>query len=279
MVVYADILFIVNFVSSYIMLALIGKIIVKSKMKIWRLCLASAVGGVAAVVIFSREIPLLISYTLRALSAIIMVFTAFYEQKRQILNQIIWLTALSGMLIAAMILLAMLTRNATLAVIKSGVVYFNLPYKIFLPMLALSYIAVTIFLKFMQARRRKRLYNVTITHRGKKITVTALFDSGNMLREPVTGKGVSLVEWGKAGELFENPCEYDELLGRAEEMKLWAVPYHGIEMRGGIIPAFLADAIAVPEENKVIAGHFIGLYGGRLSAHDEYNALLNSALL
>lgn len=279
MVIYADVLFLVNFISAYILLSLLGKFIIKSKIKIWRLCAAAAVGGIAAVIIFSREMPPAMSYLVRLLSAVIMVFTAFYEQKRQILNHIIWLVALSGMLIAAMVMLTMITRSAAGAVIKSGVVYFNLPYRIFLPMLALSYIAVTFFLKFMQIRRAKRLYTITITHSGKKITVTALFDSGNLLREPVTGKCVSLVEWNAAKQLFDEQCDYEELINHAGTMKLWAVPYHGVENRSGIIFAFLADSVVISEEHRVIEKTFIGLYSGRLSGNNEYNALLNSALL
>lgn len=279
MVIYADVLFIVNFISAYTMLYLLGKFIVKSKIKIWRLCIASAVGGIAAVIIFSREIPLALSYTIRAVSAVIMVFTAFYEQKRQLLSQIIWLTAVSGMLIAAMIILAMITGKTTSAVIKSGIVYFNLPQKIFLPLLVLSYIAVTCFLRLMQKRRLRRLYIITITHRGKNITVPALFDSGNLLREPVTGKSVSLVEWDEARKLFDEPCEFEELIYHADTMKLWAVPYHGVENKSGIMFAFLADSVAIPEEQRVIEKTFIGLYGGSLSKNSEYNALLNSALM
>lgn len=279
MVIYADVLFLVNFVSAYMLLLLIGKLIIKSKVKILRLCIASFMGGAAAVVIFTLEISLALSYFLRIFSAFIMVFTAFFEQKRQIISQVLWLFAVSLMYISAMIFLTMLTGNTTGAVIKSGVVYFDMPHRIFLPLFVLSYITVTLLMKFLQYRRAKKCYIITISHIGRKVTVTALFDSGNRLREPVTGKCVSILEWDKAKELLGAEYEFSSLGEHAEEIKLWALPYRSVGNKSGIMPAFIAEKIEILEERKVIENTFIGICDIRLSVKNEYNALLNSALL
>lgn len=278
MVIYADILFLINFVSAYIMLSLIGKFIVKSKIKIWRLCIASAVGGISAAIIFSWEIPIAISYFFRLLSALIMVFISFYEQKHHILSQILWLTALSGMMIAAMVMLTAVLGRTTGAIIRSGVVYFDLPQKVFIPLFVLSYILVTLFIKFLQRRRLKRLYIITVTYRGKKITVPALFDSGNLLREPVTGKAVSIIEWNRARELLDTECEFEELVENISDIKLWAVPYHSVGNKSGILLAFAADSLEIHEENRIVDNTLVGLYKGTLSDNNEYNALLNAAI-
>lgn len=279
MVIYADVLFLVNFISAYIMLILLGKFIVKSKIKIWRLCIASAVGGICAVVVFCADISYVSSCFVRAVSAFFMVFTAFYEQKRQILSQILWLAAVSAMLIAAMVTMTMLGGRTTNAIIKSGVVYFDLPQKLFVPFFIMSYIGVTLFMKIVQYRKAKRRYVITIEHNGKKVTVTALFDSGNQLREPVTGKCVSILEWDKARELLGAEYDFKSLVNHSEEEKLWAVPYRSVGNKSGIMSAFLADRIDIPEEKKVIEKTFIGICDMRLSVNNEYNALLNAALL
>lgn len=279
MVIYADVLFLANFISAYILLSLLGKFIVKSKIKIWRLCISSAVGAMTAVTIFTMDAPNGISYLIRALSAFIMVFISFYEKKRQILSELIWLAAVSAMLIAAMIILVMVTGRTVGAVVKSGVVYFDMPQKIFLPMLILSYVTVTLFMKITRARRAKQLYAVTVTHNGKNISVTALFDSGNLLREPVTGKGVSLVEWDTARKLFGVDCPVEDMVKNVDGIKLYVVPYRTVGEKRGIIYAFRADSIEIADGHRLIGNVLVGLYDGKLSEKNEYNALLSAELI
>ena len=279
MIVYADVLFLINFISSYVMLRLVERLVLKRHVRMIRIILAAAVGGIASVIIFCANLPPVLLAVIKTLSAVIMVFTAFFTRNGHIFRTVLWLFALSGMVIAAAIMLAMLLGKTTGVLIKCGTVYFDLPQKVFLPILILSYAAVTLFMKIMQNRRAKKRYSVTITHSGKKITVTALFDSGNLLRDPLSGKCVSVLEWDKARELFCADYGYDALLEHTDEIILRAVPYRGIDGVGGTIYAFTADEMKIPEENKTAKKTLIGLYNGKLSADDEYNALINSALL
>ena len=276
---YADVLFLINFTSSYIMLRLMERLILKRRVKSVRIILASVAGGIASVIIFCTDMPVAILVTVKTLSAVIMVFTAFFSRNGHVLRKVLWLFALSGMVVAAAVMLAALLGKTTGVLIKCGTVYFDLPARVFLPMLVLSYAAVTLFMKIMQNRRVKKCYSVTITHSGKKITVPALFDSGNLLRDPLSGKCVSVLEWDKARELLDADYSYDALLEHTDEIILRAVPYRSIDGKGGTIYAFTADEMEIPEENKSAVKTLIGLYDGRLSSDGEYNALINSALL
>ena len=279
MIVYADVLFLVNFISAYIQLYLLGKFIIKTKIKKWRISLASAAGAAGAMAVFILSLPTALSYALRALSAVLMVFIAFYEQKRQILPHIMWLFALSGILIAAMMSLALLAGVTVNTVIKSGVVYFDLPQRIFLPMLVISFAAVTVFMKILRRKRAKRLYDITVIYGSKKITVTALFDSGNLLKEPITGKAVNLIEWKKARSLFCGDYTAETIIFNDEGIKLYAVPYRTVGIKSGIIYAFSPDRIEILGENRTIDNALVGLYDGRLSKGNEYNALLSADMI
>ena len=116
-----------------------------------------------------------------------------------------------------------------------------------------------------------------MTHNDRTITVSALFDSGNLLKEPITGKYVSILEWEAAKELFDTEIEFSDIENYIEDMKLWAVPFNSLGNSSDV--AFLADEINIPEENKTIDKTFIGLYGSRLSNNEEYHALINAGLL
>ena len=120
---------------------------------------------------------------------------------------------------------------------------------------------------------------MSVTHNDKTVTVTALFDSGNLLKEPVTGKYVSILEWDYVKKLFGAEYEFSDIENHAEEMKLWVIPFNSLGNSSGMLFAFLADNITIPEEKKIIDKTFIGIYGGVLSKNNEYHALINAGLL
>ena len=208
-----------------------------------------------------------------------MIFTAFFEQRKQLLNQILWLVLMSGIMIFSMMLITALIKNTVSVVIKAGIVYFDIPPKVFLFAFILSYFVLIFFLKVFKNRKNKKYYIMSVTHNDKTVTVTALFDSGNLLKEPVTGKYVSILEWDYVKKLFGAEYEFSDIENHAEEMKLWVIPFNSLGNSSGMLFAFLADNITIPEEKKIIDKTFIGIYGGVLSKNKEYHALINAGLL
>lgn len=279
MVVYADVIFLINFISAYIMLYILGKAINKVRIRKKRLFLASVLGAAGAAVVFCVEIPTALSYLTRILAVFIMIFTAFFEQRKQLLNQILWLVLMSGIMIFSMMLITALIKNTVSVVIKAGIVYFDIPPKVFLFAFILSYFVLIFFLKVFKNRKNKKYYIMSVTHNDKTVTVTALFDSGNLLKEPVTGKYVSILEWDYVKKLFGAEYEFSDIENHAEEMKLWVIPFNSLGNSSGMLFAFLADNITIPEEKKIIDKTFIGIYGGVLSKNNEYHALINAGLL
>ena len=279
MVVYADVIFLINFISAYIMLYILGKAINKVRIRKKRLFLASVLGAAGAAVVFCVEMPTALSYLTRILAAFLMIFTAFFEQRKQLLNQILWLVLMSGIMIFSMMLITALIKNTVSVVIKAGIVYFDIPPKVFLFAFILSYFVLIFFLKVFKNRKNKKYYIMSVTHNDKTVTVTALFDSGNLLKEPVTGKYVSILEWDYVKKLFGAEYEFSDIENHAEEMKLWVIPFNSLGNSSGMLFAFLADNITIPEEKKIIDKTFIGIYGGVLSKNNEYHALINAGLL
>lgn len=279
MVIYADVIFVINFISAYIMLYILGKVINKVRIRKKRLFLASVLGAAGAAVIFCMEMPTALSYLMRILSVFLMIFTAFFEQRKQLLSQMLWLVLMSGIMTFSMMVITALIKNTVSVVIKAGVVYFDIPSKVFLFTFGLSYFLLIFFLKVFKNRKNKKYYIMSVTHNDKTVTVTALFDSGNLLKEPVTGKYVSILEWDYVKKLFGAEYEFSDIENHAEEMKLWVIPFNSLGNSSGMLFAFLADNITIPEERKTIDKTFIGIYGGVLSKNKEYHALINTGLL
>ena len=279
MVIYADVIFIENFISSYIMLLILAKCVTKVRLHKIRLTLASALGAAAATAIFCVTFDAYTALALRILSVFAMIFTAFFEQRKQFFEQLTYFTLMSGIMIFAMFMLTALMKHTVAVAVRSGIAYFDVPQKTFLLMFAASYLIMLFFVKVFKKGKNKKYYIMSVTHNDKTVTVTALFDSGNLLREPVTGKYVSILEWESVKKLFDADYAFSNLPDHAEDMKLWIVPFSTIGNSSGILFAFLADEVTIPEEKKTHVKSFIGIYGGTLSKDKKYNALINAGLL
>lgn len=271
MVIYADEMFFINFIFNYLALFILGKSM-KLCIKKIRLLAAAAAGALCAVALFCLNTDLMI---VKAGLAFIMIICAYGWNGRYIIYRfgvfLIILAAISG----TVILLISLSPNAVNSVIKNGIIYFNISGKRFFVIFILSYPVVSLLYKGLKEWRNRKLYTTMIQRGNRTITVKALFDSGNKLKEPITGKPVMIAEWNTVKNLFENPVEFEALIEKAEEYKLWIIPYHALGNMNGRILAFLADRILVDE--KVIERVFVGITEQKISG--EYNALLNADLL
>ena len=202
MEIYADVIFFVNFIFSYVLLYILGKFVNTVKIKKLRLAVAAVIGGISSAIIFCIEMPMWISYVLRCVAMFLMITTAYFEKRKNILNQMLWFVMLGGIMMFVMIMLVSLTGKTIGMAINNGIVYFDINSKVFAVSLGISCIMMIFFVKMFKNRKNKKYYILNVTHNDRTITVSALFDSGNLLKEPITGKYVSILEWEAAKELF-----------------------------------------------------------------------------
>ncbi|MBQ3105155.1 MAG: sigma-E processing peptidase SpoIIGA [Lachnospiraceae bacterium] len=102
------------------------------------------------------------------------------------------------------------------------------------------------------------------------LRVYALWDSGNGLREPVSGSPVSLVE----KEVME---PYREFLA-PETCRV--VPYHSIGCKKGILQSFIIERMRIAREGEwlEILRPVIGITEESISVGGEYRMILHPAL-
>ncbi len=277
MVIYADELFLINFVSAYIMLYILARSVFRMKIKKKRILLASLLAGLAAVLIFCTDMPLYLTYAVQLISVFIVVTAAFYRRDGGILSQIGAFFLLSGGMMLMMIFSASLIGKAVPIVLKGGILYMDISPGIFAVSFILSYAAMIFIIKLLKKRKNKKYYMMTVKHGDKTIRVKALFDSGNMLKDPVSGKCVTILEWDEAKKLFDAKAQYSDLSEHIGEMKLRIIPFRSLGNPSGIIFAFYPDSVSV--EGRDGGDCFIGIYGGRLSKNNEYHALIGAGLI
>lgn len=271
MVIYADVLFLINLIFDYMALTILGKFM-KLYIKQWRVILGSALGAAGTVLIFCFGAQ---HVFLKAALAFVMILCAYgYEGRRTLKIFAAFLLIMAAISGIVTMLISVIPLGSD-SVIRNGIVYFDISGVLLFVFLLIAYPLICLLSKGIRERKNRTVYLTKIERSGKTVTVNALFDSGNKLKEPITGRPVVVAEWEAVRELFEESVEFEQILDKAEEYKLWLIPYHALGNGSGRIFAFMADRIQI--EKQVTERVFIGITDETFSK--EYKALLNAELI
>ena len=115
--------------------------------------------------------------------------------------------------------------------------------------------------------REGSVYRVKLTYRGYETEVNGLYDTGNMLTEPISGKPVCILEQAQAIKLHY--CE------RPENYRV--IPYYSVGNPGGILHGFTADQMQVwmNDDTMIISNPVIGVCEQKLSRNGKYEMILH----
>ncbi len=138
-----------------------------------------------------------------------------------------------------------------------------------------------------QIVKKDNTYYVTLFHNERSVELKALYDTGNTLLEPVTGRPVSVCcldpikkllndDLDKFKNIFELACGENEI-----GEKVYVVPFRSIGNESGIIAAVEISVMHIHIRGKTveIKKPLIGLYNGSLNGDSSYDMILNSAVM
>ncbi len=142
---------------------------------------------------------------------------------------------------------------------------------------------------YQEKIRMKKIYTVTIQHKGKITELPMLLDSGNSLCEPVSGQPVLLVEREVLDKQQEQQMqrhkEDSEQLSKESSsavltqlpLGMRIIPFKSVGNKKGTLMGFKPDRVLI--EGRESPAVFIGLYEGRLTNSGAYQGLINPAAL
>lgn len=132
-------------------------------------------------------------------------------------------------------------------------------------------VAVLCVLGFRGKACARSFASVELCYRGKRRTLTALHDTGNTLRDPVTGQQVlvvgSDVAWELTGLTQAQLASPIETMGTIPGLRL--IPYRAVGQPGGMLLAVKMDEVR-------IGGHKCGMivaFAPQILGNDGYEAL------
>jgi hypothetical protein len=118
---------------------------------------------------------------------------------------------------------------------------------------------------------RRNIYTVVLMENGRCIEARALYDSGNLLTEPVSGKAVSIIE--------KSAILSDWMKNTPEKFKI--IPYKSIGEENGILEGMVIDKLIIQNDDKKVVEDkaVIALYDGKLSKDGKFEMILNHNLM
>jgi len=247
---YADVLFLINFSMDFITVWL-SAIISSRKRSPLRMTLSASIGGLYGVLCAYFSLGGVQSIVSAALISLLMCLAAFgtlgsalsfFKQ-----SALIWgCGALLGGVMTALLSLSQSPYQETVGAGASG----GMLSVIFALSTAAVYVGIRIFCSL---KDRKTVF-ITATWRDRTATFTALCDSGNLMRDPISGDPVIPVSKEIASKLCTKAiCSalltFDTAVLCEQKVNMRLIP-HRTDGKNDIIAGFIPDEVTVTYEKK-----------------------------
>lgn len=292
MTIYLDIIFLENLCMNYIILYATA-IITKTKPKIIRILIASIIGAIYAIVVVLNILEIYSNIFFKFLISIIIVYLALETKniKNLVKNIIIfYLTSFTFGGVALALLYFVKPENILM---RNGVYVGTYPIKIAFMGGILGFIIITVAFSVIKKKiNRKTIYcDIKISINERIVQTKALLDTGNFLKDPISGLPVVIVESNILKRILPYELLDDmQLILNGKNViniessnilsKFRIIPFNSLGKENGILLGIKADYVIVftPEENK-IENVIIGIYDGNLTKDGSYSSLISLELL
>ena len=285
MTLYVDIVFLENvFMNSIILLA--TGVILKDKTRIIRNLISSSIGAVYAIIIYTSHIEIYSNIFLKIMLSLVIVYIAFKPQNTKSLLKhliIFYLTSFTFGGVAFALLYFVRPQDILL---QNGVLIGTYTIKMILIGGIVGLVIITISFKNIKGKlKREDIYcNVKLNVEEKTKIITALIDTGNFLKDPITKIPVIVAERESLKELFP-----DEILLNTSKIinggsidlgeyasKVRVIPFKSLGKDNGLLLGIKIDEAYIEYQDNVyeIKNVIIGIYNGILSRNRKYVGLV-----
>lgn len=290
--VYVDVLFAVNLLVNYLLLLAAGKLTGR-EVSVRRLFVSSAAGGLYAVA--SAFFPYTVAFALpvRIAFGVIMVAISYPGRTVQSFAAVTLSFYLCASIAAGT---AMGLQNQQVASMLKGTASLSNTgspgWRVVAVSLAcLCALPVVAKLGGFQPGRPLPLLRMELQVDGRKLGLTGMVDTGNNLRDPISGLPVVVVDWERlrsvvpsdAAAFFQSTWDRmpEGFSGTPMGKRLRLIPYENLTGQKSVLPGFRPDVLIIFEKggHRVKKNAIVGVFRERLSPSGLYQALLHPDLV
>lgn len=291
MTIYLDIIFVENVLMNYIILfATLVVIKVKNKRQQIKLFLSSIIGSTYALIVYLGILPIYSNLVAKIILSVVMIYVAFRPlNMKQLLKQLLIFYLVSFVFGGCTFALIYFIKPENVK-IHNGVFVGTYPIKVALLAGVVAFIITEIAFKINRNKlnRHNTFFCIKIYDGEKMLKVNALLDSGNMLKEPISGMPVIIIEKKTLSKLIpEEILNYiEDIIGGDEKedkdgiqqylSKIRMVPFMSIGKDNGMLVGIRVDKVKIETEDINIEKEnvIVGIYNNKLTKDNKYNALI-----
>lgn len=261
-VIYVDVLFVVNFFITFLLLLLTAKL-TKQKEKPLRLTAASALGGAYALIILAPRLPSAVLWLTKAAAALVLVLIAFGFCNLKKYLQSFLMFLFSNFVFLGIIAGGWMLLKPDSVVIKNSTVYFDISARALLIIALAAYLIAVVIIRLHDRRAdKKEIYDVTVETHGKRVHLYAFADSGNNLVEPFSAYPVIIAK--------------KSLFPDTETQRV--IPYETVGGEG-MLTAFKPEKVVVASSGNQIEIENVYIALSDRIKNEDYSAILNPKII
>ena len=296
MTVYLDIVLLENVLMNYIIIFATG-IALKGDCMKWRILFGSIIGAVYTVVMYLDIIPIYSSFIMKIVLSIVIVYVSFKPRSAKKLIKDLVIFYLVSFVFGGCVFALMYFLKPQMAQIRNGVYVGAYPIKVALVGGLVAFIVVQVSFQLVKTKLSKKdmIYEVQIFINEKSVVEKALLDTGNLLRDPITGFPVIIVEHkslncvlpekvlNNIGKILGGDIEE---LGKDEEFsktisRFRMIPFSSLGKQNGLLLGIKADCVNVISDEKIdkVNNAIIGIYDKSFTKNGAYTAIFGLDML
>lgn len=278
MVVYADVLIVLNLFVNFFILKLTCRLC-KESCRFLRIISASFVGAAFSLYIFLPPTGMFTETVFRLIISALIILLAFgFDSIKSFLRRIAVFFAASFLYAGLMMGIWAVFRPNNLA-INNGVVYVNISPPVLIIATLISYLALSLirFFSLKQAYGGERC-RLKITYNEKSVVLTALVDTGHSLTDLLSERDVIIIERKSATKLTELLPTISNINDSELPLGFRLIPYSAVGGHG-LLPAFIPDRVELLEgaEKREIQSIVVGVSDEPLG--EDYKGIISPTVL
>jgi len=259
-----------------------------------RIFVASLLGGIYAVITYMNIIEAYSNIVMKIILSICMIYISFRSEKIKILLKQLLIFYLTSFTFGGVSFALLYFIKPQDIFMRNGVYIGTYPVKIVLISGIIGFAILIIAFKVIKGKINKNnMYcqiNINLFDKSKR--VNAVIDTGNFLKDPITGVPVIVVEKVALTDLIDekliNNVEKIMTGNISEEIniseyssRIRLIPFSSLGRKNGLLLGISVDNIEIEFEDisRKIENAIIGIYNDVLSSSKRYNALVGVELI
>lgn len=273
--IYLDVFFLINFIMDYIVLD-VTAVILKLHCRVWRKLFAAMFGGIWAVIsvyfiIKNESLKIYLGIITYAVVSVIMILILMgLENKKKVFVGTLVLY------VVTFVLAGVCSVVWNYSYLGYGIVSGIIEKEEMALGIIIFFVVKCLVEQVIETRQKYKsnICRVQLTINNRQIEFSGLIDTGNVLKDPFTGRIVHIVRAAVLKSILNGTNDYAGLHYRL-------VPYNSVGNESGLMPVIDAECMKVSECNEIIfeGAAVIGIYNGILATNGMYDALINAGVL